>query len=200
MRDEVFEFKRERILQEAVPLFAERGFQSVSIDMIAKQLHVTKPFIYTYFENKHALLEAIFERISQLFLTGVEGVFAVDRPPAEQLAALVEFYVLQNLKSANMTVIFLNEEKHLSEETRRKVREQFHMFDVKLADLLREGARQGVFDVEDPALASMAISDMVHWVHRWYRPEGRPTPEDIASGIARLALNAVRYDPARAGM
>ncbi|MGC4253090.1 MAG: TetR/AcrR family transcriptional regulator [Sphingobium sp.] len=198
MKDEVFEFKRERILQEAIPLFAERGFQSVSIDTIAKQLHVTKPFIYTYFENKYALLEAIFERITQLFLNGVEGVFAVDRPPAEQLTALVEFYVIENLKSANMTAIFLNEEKHLSEETQRKVREQFHMFDVKLTNLLREGTKLGVFDVEDPVLASMSISGMVRWVHRWYRPEGRLTPEDIASKIARLALNAVRYDPTRA--
>lgn len=198
MKDEVIEFKRERILQEAVPLFAEYGFQGVSIDAIAKQLNVTKPFIYTYFENKHALLEAIYERAIESLLDGVDQVFAVDRPAQDQLKALVEYYVLENLKSASLTSIFLTEEKHLSEESQKRVREKHHVFDSKLVKLLKKGTKDGVFQIDDPVLASFAISGMVRWVHRWYSPGGRLKPEQIATRLAKLALNTVGYDPARA--
>ncbi|MGQ7937539.1 TetR family transcriptional regulator [Paraburkholderia sp. D1E] len=197
MKDEVIEFKRERILQEAVPLFAEHGFQGVSIDTIAKQLNVTKPFIYTYFENKHALLEAIYERAVESLLDGVDQVFAADRPAPEQLKALVEYYVLENLKSANLTSIFLTEEKHLSEESQKRVREKHHLFDNKLTKLLKKGVKEGVFQIDDPVLVSFAISGMVRWVHRWYSPGGRLKPEQLASKLAKLALNTVCYDPAR---
>jgi TetR/AcrR family transcriptional regulator, cholesterol catabolism regulator len=197
MKDEVIEFKRERILQEAVPLFAEHGFQGVSIDTIAKQLNVTKPFIYTYFENKHALLEAIYERAIESLLDGVDQVFAVERPAQDQLKALVEYYVLENLKSASLTSIFLTEEKHLSEQSQQRVREKHHVFDNKLVKLLKKGVKEGVFVVDDPMLASFAISGMVRWVHRWYSPGGRLKPEQIAARLAKLALNTVGYDPER---
>jgi TetR/AcrR family transcriptional regulator, cholesterol catabolism regulator len=197
MKDEVIEFKRERILQEAVPLFAEHGFQGVSIDTIAKQLNVTKPFIYTYFENKHALLEAIYERAIESLLDGVDQVFAVERAAQDQLKALVEYYVLENLKSASLTSIFLTEEKHLSEQSQQRVREKHHVFDNKLVKLLKKGVKEGVFVVDDPMLASFAISGMVRWVHRWYSPGGRLKPEQIAARLAKLALNTVGYDPER---
>jgi len=193
MKDEVREFKRERILDEAIPLIAEQGFQGVSIDTIAKKLKVTKPFIYTYFKNKDALLEEIFVGAADNLLGGLDNVFAVSRPPEEQLRVFVELYVLENIRRSDITTIFLNEEKNLSEESRLKLRKQHHEFDRKLAQMIDDGRASGVFDVDDPMLASLAISGMVRWVHRWYNPNGRFTPEQIAKKIAKLALRIVGH-------
>ena len=46
MRAELETFKRERILQEMIELFQERGFRGVTLDALAERLKVTKPFIY----------------------------------------------------------------------------------------------------------------------------------------------------------
>ena len=46
MREEISAYKRERILEEAVKLFYERGFSGTTLDDIAGKLGVTKPFIY----------------------------------------------------------------------------------------------------------------------------------------------------------
>lgn len=194
LKEEVREFKRERILIEAAPLFAEYGFQNVTIDMIANRLDVTKPFIYTYFENKHALLEAIYERGVNTLMSGLAEILAFKRPPEEQLRRIVQFYVLENIKSADVTAIFLDEEKNLPADSLKKLRAQNHSFDTSLADLVREGVKKRVFDVEDAMLASLSISGMVRWVHRWYKPNGRLKPEEIAHNIATLALNAVGYN------
>ena len=58
MRDEILAYKRERILEEAVKLFYERGFTGTTLDDIAAELGVTKPFIYTHFRGKVELLAA----------------------------------------------------------------------------------------------------------------------------------------------
>lgn len=191
MKDEVWEFKRERILDEAVPLFAEHGFQGVSIDKIAKRLRVTKPFIYTYFKNKDALLEEIFARAAENLLTGADKVLSADLPPEKRLKAFAEYYVLENIYRSELTRVFLNEEKNLSEESQKRLRMRHHAFDKKLAELIEEGVETGAFRVEHPMLASLAISGMVRWVHRWYRPDGRLTPDEVAEQMAAFAIRMV---------
>lgn len=196
MRSQVREFKRERVLEEATKLFFERGFQGSSIDAIAERLSVTKPFIYTYFENKHALLEAIYERAVKNLNSGVDDIFSVDYPPEEQLRLLVEFYVRQNIESRELTAIFLNEERNLSAQKLAEIRAEQREFDRKLTALIRKGVRAGTFTVDDPAMASLSISGMVRWVHRWYNPDGRLDADQICRSLATLALKMVGYKPA----
>jgi AcrR family transcriptional regulator len=195
LKNEIREFKRERILQEATKLFYERGFQGASIDAIAENLQVTKPFIYTYFDSKHALLESIYERTVQQLIAGVDEIFATERPPAEQLRRLVEFYVRLNIESREITSIYLNEERNLLPATLQKVHQQHREFDTKLSKLIKAGMRSGDFDIEDASLASLAISGMVRWVHRWYNPDGRMSAAQICKKMATLSLNLVGYSP-----
>jgi hypothetical protein len=73
------------------------------------------------------------------------------------------------------------------------VRQQHHEFDTKLSKLIKAGIRSGEFEIEDASLASLAISGMVRWVHRWYNPDGRMSAAQICKKMAILALNLVRY-------
>jgi AcrR family transcriptional regulator len=193
MRDEIREFKRDRILEESLNLFYERGFQGTSIDSIAENLNVTKPFIYTYFQNKHALLEALYERATANLIAGVDEIFGLNLPPEELLSRLVDFYVRQNVENRELTAIFLNEERNLPEGSLNKLRGQNRSFDGKLTDLIRKGVKSRVFVVEDPTVASMSISGMVRWVHRWFDPKGRLQVADLCRQMSVLALNMVGY-------
>ncbi|OAS22379.1 TetR/AcrR family transcriptional regulator [Paenibacillus oryzisoli] len=48
----------QKILMTAIPLFLSRGFESVSMDDIAKECKVTKASVYYYFPSKSDLLTA----------------------------------------------------------------------------------------------------------------------------------------------
>ena len=51
--------ERERqILDAALAVFAERGFQHASMDAVAERVGVTKPVVYTHFGSKEGLLLA----------------------------------------------------------------------------------------------------------------------------------------------
>ena len=59
--------RKESILNTALNLFAENGFQSVSISSIAKTAGVSKGLLYNYFKNKeHLLKEIIIEGMRQM--------------------------------------------------------------------------------------------------------------------------------------
>src|SRR6201993_5025285 len=87
MREEISAYKRERILEEAVKLFYERGFSGTTLDDIAGKLGVTKPFIYTHFRSKVELLEAICRPTIEMSLAAIIQAAQQPGSPPERLFA-----------------------------------------------------------------------------------------------------------------
>ncbi len=54
---------RLRIIQAAETLFAEKGFNGTSIDMIARAAGVNKGLIYYHFKNKQDIMISIFKNV-----------------------------------------------------------------------------------------------------------------------------------------
>jgi AcrR family transcriptional regulator len=57
---------RERILDVALDLFTEQGFDGTSMREIAERLHITKPSIYYHFASKEEILMALHVRLHEL--------------------------------------------------------------------------------------------------------------------------------------
>lgn len=55
---------RDKILDAALDLFAEKGFHATSVDQIAKRAGVSKGLTYNYFSSKEELLVAIIDNTS----------------------------------------------------------------------------------------------------------------------------------------
>lgn len=61
--------RKESIINSALNLFAENGYQNVSISSVAKAAGVSKGLIYNYFDNKEHLLKMIIvEGMRQMML------------------------------------------------------------------------------------------------------------------------------------
>jgi AcrR family transcriptional regulator len=62
--------QRERLLDAAIALFAERGVAATSLGAIARKAHVTPALVHYYFGNRDRLLDALIEeRITPLITT-----------------------------------------------------------------------------------------------------------------------------------
>lgn len=59
-REQASQDKHQRILQAAVELFAERGFHGTAVPEVAQLANVGAGTIYRYFDNKEALVNAVF--------------------------------------------------------------------------------------------------------------------------------------------
>ncbi|SDX25813.1 TetR/AcrR family transcriptional regulator [Paenibacillus sp. CF384] len=83
-----------RLKQAALTLFADSGYEGVSLSEIAKSVGIKTPSIYAHFDSKEQLfIELLEDAIREerekllLLLQGVE-----DHPPIERLYAVFLFY------------------------------------------------------------------------------------------------------------
>ncbi|WP_102273665.1 TetR/AcrR family transcriptional regulator [Cytobacillus massiliigabonensis] len=51
------------IIDSAYKMFAENGFDKTSLSMIAKEVGISKPAIYYYFDSKEKLIDVLFREI-----------------------------------------------------------------------------------------------------------------------------------------
>jgi AcrR family transcriptional regulator len=191
MREEILAYKRERILEEAVKLIYERGFTGTTLDDIAAELGVTKPFIYTHFRSKTELLAALCKPTIELSLNAVANAAKRSGSPTDRLrCAMVDFTQVVLSRQANIAIYF-REEKNLEPAALTEINGLRKKFDRVLSNLLQEGVTAGEFEVKDVNLAALAIGGMISWAYTWHRPEGRLPLEAMCERMADLALQMV---------
>ena len=59
------ETTKEKILFEAVKLFAKEGYEAVSVDQIAKAVGIKAPSLYKHYKNKRAIFDSILRLMEQ---------------------------------------------------------------------------------------------------------------------------------------
>lgn len=186
-RDQVRDFKKERILEEASTLFYERGYRGTTLDAIAERLEVSKPFIYHHFASKAELLVEIYKRVLRLCLDAVEAAAASPGSSREKLRTFATDYTGIVIKNQAIVAIFFREEQNLPPDQIDAINTLKREFDAKLTRLLQDGVDKGEFHAGDVKLATLGLTGMMNWVYTWYRPKGRLAPEVIAQEMAALA-------------
>jgi AcrR family transcriptional regulator len=188
MRDEILAYKRERILQEAVALFYARGFTGTTLDDIAAELGVTKPFIYTHFRSKTDLLAAICKPTIEMSMEAIANASKLPGTATERLRhAIIDFTRVVLQRQANIAIYF-REEKSLAPDALAEIDALRKRFDQLLSKLLSDGVASGEFAIKDVKLAALALGGMISWAYTWHRPTGRLAMDEMCESMADLAL------------
>jgi TetR/AcrR family transcriptional regulator, cholesterol catabolism regulator len=187
MKEGVSRFKRALILGAAAKLFSERGYGATTIDAITEELKASRRAIYDHFKGKAEILAAICEQAVRFAVELAERVVAGTDDPAAKVSRLARDFTLIVIENQDYIAIS-SELKYLPEEAQRRIFRLQERFDRILVEILRDGVRAGVLDTADPEMTGLAISGMIIWVHRWYRPKGRLSPAAIAERMAEAAL------------
>ena len=84
------ENRKEHLLQVAMQLFAQRGYDATPISLIARTAGVSQGLLYNYFESKTALLQAIFERSFEQIQQSMQGYANAQLTPIDALQMHLE--------------------------------------------------------------------------------------------------------------
>lgn len=110
------------ILTQAARLFAERGFNGVSLEDIGAAVGVSGPAVYRHFAGKQALLGAVLVRVSEDLVSGGTHVFESASSDAERVHDLITFHVDFALGNADVIRVQDRDAAHLATEDRAEVR------------------------------------------------------------------------------
>ena len=192
LKDEITAYKRRRILEEANHFFFANGYEATTLDSVAEQLNVTKPFIYSYYKNKGELLYEICQTGILLSLTALEEALSVEGTATEQLKIVVERVARIIIANQRYVTVYLREEKSLLPEDARRIRELRHAFDTKLAALLEKGKQTGEFDVAAPSRTAIWVSGLLSWIALWYNEGGRWSATEVVMDAITMVHKMVQ--------
>ncbi|MGA7174082.1 MAG: TetR/AcrR family transcriptional regulator [Candidatus Dormiibacterota bacterium] len=99
---------RERILEAALDLFIEQGFDKTSLREVAERVGLTKAALYYHFRSKEELLSSLVDRAHGIGHHGLD-VLPVLNSPIDFAAALETFGRLLDQVLANRKVFMLME-------------------------------------------------------------------------------------------
>ena len=76
---------REKILEAATELFAQRGYAGTGVDRLAEKSGIAKTAIYYHFGNKEGLLAAVLDRAATVWIDDIQRSAQQGESPEEAL-------------------------------------------------------------------------------------------------------------------
>ncbi len=103
------EERQKTIIDEAINIIHEGGYQSLSIRELAKRVKISEPAIYRHFLNKEDIVLGILTRISNFDEQLIESI-KKKKTPKEKLNEFICFHFDFLDKNKNMTSVIFSED------------------------------------------------------------------------------------------
>src|ERR1700694_3884021 len=84
---------REEILEAAWEQVRTNGLAALSLRDLARTVGVKPPSLYSYFDSKNAIYDAMYAQGAQQFVDGQKASMPLPDDPLEALRAVVHFFV-----------------------------------------------------------------------------------------------------------
>lgn len=146
---------RRAVMDAALALAAERGFQKVSMSEVAARSGITRATLYKYFDDVDAIFHEWHRSTLHDHLAHVAEIAKAQGDPATKLSEILEAYALTVFRHhGSRFASMLHRQDHSQ-------RAEAHLMDI-LAQLVGAGARSGAFrkDIPPEELARFCHSSL----------------------------------------
>jgi AcrR family transcriptional regulator len=191
------------IYEVAARIIREKGYDGASMSEIADAVGITKAGIYHYIPGKQDLLFAVMSYGMDSLDNDVIGPARAISDPEQRLNAIITNHVNliagHSTAQGNPITIVVDEVAGLTPAHRRKINQRKRAYVDLVRDTLKQLKDAGKLKDLDITAAAFSLFGMILWISRWYRPDGRLTPEQVAKEVCKMALGGLLRPQARLG-
>ncbi|MYM19732.1 TetR family transcriptional regulator [Brevibacterium sp. 5221] len=184
-------YDRDTLVARAIEVFMRRGYNGTSMDVLARELGITKSAIYHHVGSKEELLRsALSVGLGELdaALTRQEqrrGVSAGERLRGAVRSA-VEVLIAHQ---ASVTLLL---RVHGNSEVEREALEQRRQIDRRLTALVRQAQAEGSVRSDlDAHVAARLLFGTVNSLTEWYRADSAIAAGEIAHALTTMAFDGL---------
>ncbi|MEW9918989.1 TetR/AcrR family transcriptional regulator [Marimonas sp. MJW-29] len=178
-----------RVRQAALRLFAQKGYAAVSMRAIAAEVGVQAGALYNYTPDKQSLLFDLMRGHMTELLS--EADFSGAGNPLDRLRRFVEFHIRFHADRPDEVFIAYMELRNLDPANFAEIEALRRRYEDGLEAILKDGARDGVFAVEDSKIMTLAIIAMLTGVNTWFRTGGRLSLDQVVGQYWDMVRRAV---------
>jgi AcrR family transcriptional regulator len=184
--------RREEIVTVGAHVFRDRGFEAATLRDVATAMGTDRASLYYYFGSKEELLQEI---VREALGRDIEIAEAVKRSKAstkDKIAALIEAMVnsyAANYPHMSVYIEDLGRIARQDSEWSTDVIARTRTYESLVNSILAKGQRDGTLRKDLPVgLCALALFGMINWMHRWYRPNIKWSPEEVAKTFTAIFL------------
>jgi AcrR family transcriptional regulator len=179
--------RTEALLREAaLTLIARHGFEAVTMRQLAGEVGVQAAALYRYFPTKEDLLFTLMREHMEELIAAWEEKHPDTADAERRLAAFVENHIRFHIARRASTHVSNMELRSLSKERLSTILRLRGGYEKNLRRILRDGADDGSFLINDVGLTAMAIIQMITGVIVWFRPGERLSVEDVVKNYLSM--------------
>lgn len=180
--------RKDRILEAALHIFAEKSYQEATITEVSREAGVSEATIYEYFGTKEDLLFAIPERISNQGYDVLTHVLPYIKGAEGRIRAIVYAYFNLYQNNPDYSGLVL-----LQLMTNKRFRQTAAFSAIRrsarlLLDCIKQGIDEGTFrrDVDPYLVRSLLLGTIEHLFIHWHL-KGRPAqPKEVMAYLDPL--------------
>ncbi len=192
------EQRQAELLETAVAVFAERGYQAATMDEIAERAGVSKGMLYIYFKNKEALFGAVFrwfgKMTGQMMQQAVGGI----EDEAEQIRRIAATWAEVATRHGELVPLFLDfwsaaSVRGMRNDYAEDLAAMYDEYRTMIGGIIERGKSRGTFraDADAQAIAYLLVGGMDGiFIQSWLS-----RPENLDALILRateLLLDGIR--------
>lgn len=184
-------YDREQMLESAVRVFNEVGYDATSVAALTERLGLSKAALYHHFDSKEQVLDASLERALGSLEAVLDTEEAMSGSAIDRLAAVLRGAVAVLVAELPHVTLLLRVRGNSEVERRALTRRR--AFDQRIAALVRRAQREGSVrgDIE-AAVAARLLFGTVNSIVEWYRPGGPEGADRLADDVVAVALDGLR--------
>lgn len=184
-------YDQRQILEVAVQVFIEHGYDATSVSSLAERLGLSKSALYHHYASKERLLELALDE-------AMGSLEAVLREPGATAGAAGDRleHVLRGAvrvlvdKLAYVTLLL---RVRGNSDVERAALERRRAFDDEVTVLVRAAQAEGSVRSDIGAsVATRLLFGMVNSIVEWYRPAGPEGAAELADDVLTVALDGLR--------
>lgn len=209
--------RRGRLMSAAAEIFREQGLDGASLNDIAQRAGLDRATLYYYISSKEDLYRAVVADVVHENVNAVQEVRNGDGSGAEKLTRAIHLLMSSYEKNYPHLFIFVAEDFGRRGQVRRQGRKPAaseaiqdwradlvvlgDAYHSTLKGIIAEGVTDGSLSSNlSPGLVAHGVIGMVSWSHRWFKPDGGASAEEIAAGFSRIVLDGLGVSqPAKRG-
>lgn len=188
--------KYKKIIDAAVAVIAENGFDQAQISKIAKRAGVADGTIYLYFKNKEDLLISLFREKMGQFIESIEKEIADKATIEEKLFTLIEVHFRQLSADYRLAIVTQLELRQSNKGLRAKIGEVLKRYLAVIDGILKKGVEEGVFNADlDVRLARQMIFGTIdETVTNWVLNDRKYDLVKLAGPVNHLLIHGLRKE------
>ena len=192
-------YDRDSLLEIAVVVFNERGYDGTGMEELARRLGLSKSSIYHHVSGKEELLElAVNRALDALFAVLDEEEKRALAPeggsPETTATARMKRIVHRSVEvlAAELPYVTLLLRLHGNSEVEQRALARRREFDHRVAELMTRAAAEGGIRADiDPHLAGRLLFGTVNSLVEWYRPDRDLTVATLADALTTILFDGL---------